>query len=533
MSEAVKYQIKHYSRASEGSSRSSLREGDVVISNHPQLAGGSHLPDITAITPVFEDGELVFFVASRGHHADVGGISPGSMPPNSRTLADEGIAIVSFKVVDAGVFDDAGLREILAASRNIEDNVSDLRAQIAANNCGILLVRDLIAEYGLPVVRAYMEFIQRNAERAVRDMLRDFAERACVAYGDEDDEDEDDGEGNAASSIIRAEDRMDDGTPIRLEVTIDKATSSAVFDFTGTGPQVFGNTNAPPAVVHSAIIYALRAMLDKDIPLNHGCMKPVTIVIPEGSLLDPAPDAAVVGGNVLTSQRVTDVILSAFNAAAPSQGCMNNLTFGDDNMGYYETIAGGAGAGPGWHGRSGVHTHMTNTRITDPEILERRYPVAVKSFSLRVGSGGDGRWRGGDGVVRELEFLRPLTVSILSERRCVDVPGLLGGGSGARGRNILLKRRADDGAKTAAATTTINLGGKATVEVAAGDRLRIESPGGGGYGMAAGVEGEVRRNEARDAAAVEWMVSRRLGGGAVAVAAGGSVREYERRQTEA
>jgi 5-oxoprolinase (ATP-hydrolysing) len=370
--------------------------------------------------------------------------------------------------------------------------------------------RDLIAEYGLPVVRAYMKFIQQNAERAVRDMLRDFSTM----------------NGGHATS----EDRMDDGTRISLDVTIDKTTSSAVFDFTGTGPQVFGNTNAPPAVVHSAIIYSLRAMLDKDIPLNHGCMKAISIVIPEGSLLDPSPDAAVVGGNVLTSQRVTDVILSAFHAAAPSQGCMNNLTFGDANMGYYETIAGGAGAGPGWHGRSGVHTHMTNTRITDPEILERRYPVAVKSFSLREGSGGAGRWHGGDGVVRELEFLRPLTVSILSERRCVDVPGLLGGGHGARGRNLLLKRGG----------RVVNLGGKATVEVGAGDRLRIETPGGGGYGATGGDEEEGRRTRAREAATVAWMLERRErrgdGEGTTApgnALRGGSVHEYQRMQESA
>ncbi|MEO2191448.1 MAG: hydantoinase B/oxoprolinase family protein, partial [bacterium] len=400
---------------------------------------------------------------------------------------------------------------------------------------------------------------QENAEVAVRNMLRDFAVKH--------------------DGCVRASDHMDDGTPICLEVSIDKTTSSAVFDFTGTGPQVFGNTNAPPAVVHSAIIYSLRAMLDKDIPLNHGCMKAVTIVIPEGSLLDPSPDAAVVGGNVLTSQRVTDVILSAFNAAAPSQGCMNNLTFGDDNMGYYgtdlpsllaprpsllapfrriptcscalvlvrpaplaaritsfarstETIAGGAGAGPGWNGRSGVHTHMTNTRITDPEILERRYPVAVKSFSLRAGSGGPGRWSGGDGVVRELEFLRPLTVSILSERRCTDVPGLLGGAEGARGRNLLIKLD-----QTGRGTKTISLGGKATVDVAAGDRLRIESPGGGGYGAVEGSEVEARHAAAGDAATVAWMCERhrqvrRADDGKDDLKTG-SVREFERKQVEA
>jgi 5-oxoprolinase (ATP-hydrolysing) len=504
MSEAVKYQIRHAQQ------HGPLRQGDVVVSNHPQLAGGSHLPDITAITPVFDEdsGEIIFFVASRGHHADVGGISPGSMPPNSLSLADEGIAIISFKVVNGGVFDDAGLRSILASSRNIEDNVSDLRAQIAANNCGINLVQDLIKEYSLPVVQAYMRYIQENADLAVRDMLKEFAA--------------------LSGGRVWAEDRMDDGTSICLTVSIDSNHGSAVFDFTGTGPQVFGNTNAPPAVVHSAIIYSLRAMLDKDIPLNHGCMKAISIVIPPNCLLDPSPDAAVVGGNVLTSQRVTDVILSAFHAAAPSQGCMNNLTFGDEAMGYYETIAGGAGAGPGWHGRSGVHTHMTNTRITDPEILERRYPVSVKSFLLREGSGGIGKWHGGDGVVREIEFLRPLTVSILSERRCMDVPGILGGGDGKRGRNLWVKREGQ----------VVSLGGKATVKMDAGDRLRIETPGGAGYGEPKSSTDVNEEKRQRASEMVEWMYQRRLNRGdgssdSHSSRTRGSVSDYTRLQETA
>lgn len=468
MSEAVKYQIGHYGPGGLGAVEG-LKEGDVLISNHPQLAGGSHLPDITVITPVFQDGSLVFFVASRGHHADIGGISPGSMPPHSYTLAQEGAAIVSHKVVRDGRFDEEGLTALLESpgksgmkgvvgTRNLRDNVSDLKAQVAANQRGIALVRELIQEYSLPVVQSYMKHIQANAEAAVRDML--------IAFSFQQGLDE--------VGSVQAVDQMDDGTPIKLAVTIDRRDGSAVFDFDGTGPQVYGNTNAPPAVTRSAIIYALRCMVTRDIPLNHGCMAPITVKIPPGSLLCPSPDAAVVGGNVLTSQRVTDVVLKSFAAAAASQGCMNNLTFGDSGFGYYETIAGGAGAGPGWHGRSGVHTHMTNTRITDPEILERRYPVVLHQFRLRKGSGGNGLYRGGDGIIREIEFLRPLTVSILSERRSVAPFGLVGGKTGAKGLNLWTKR---DG-------TVVNLGGKATVDVLGGDRLTLLTPGGGGYGPA-------------------------------------------------
>jgi 5-oxoprolinase (ATP-hydrolysing) len=255
-------------------------------------------------------------------------------------------------------------------------------------------------------------------------------------------------------------------------VTIDRSARTAKFDFTGTGSEIFGNTNAPRAVTYSAIIYSLRCLVGSDVPLNQGCLAPITIDIPEGTLLHPSAEAAVVGGNVLTSQRVVDVVLKAFGACAASQGCMNNLTMGDDHFGYYETIAGGAGAGPTWNGRSGVHTHMTNTRITDPEIFERRYPVILRKFSLRTGSGGSGKYRGGDGVVREIEFRKNLLVSILSERRSYHPYGLEGGAPGARGANTIIRI---DGRK-------LNLGGKNTVAVVAGERLRIETPGGGGYG---------------------------------------------------
>lgn len=461
MSEAVKYQIAHYSNASltncEGEEET-LQDGDVLVSNHPQLAGGSHLPDITVITPVFVGSAPAFFVASRGHHADIGGISPGSMPPHSKSLSEEGAAIVSFKLVKGGIFDERGISKLLEGSRALRDNLSDLRAQVAANSRGIALVNDLINEYGLSTVQAYMGHIQANAKEAVQEMLVAFSIN----------------QGMPEVGTVHARDQMDDGTPIELAITIDRRNGgSATFDFQGTGPQIFGNTNAPPAVTKSAILYALRCMVTRDIPLNHGCMAPIEVCIPPGSILSPLPDAAVVGGNVLTSQRVTDVVLKAFAAAAASQGCMNNLTFGDEGLGYYETIAGGAGAGPGWHGRSGVHTHMTNTRITDPEIFERRYPVVLHQFRLRQGSGGAGLYMGGDGVVRDIEFLRPLTVSILSERRSISPFGLFGGKQGAKGLNVW--RRSKDGSE-------INLGGKATVTVDAGDHVVIYTPGGGGYG---------------------------------------------------
>lgn len=278
--------------------------------------------------------------------------------------------------------------------------------------------------------------------------------------------------GLAKGSSVTAEDQLDDGSPIKLTVTIDPDEGSAIFDFEGTGAELYGNLNAPPPVVYSAVVYSLRCLCGTDIPLNQGCLKPVTIRIPDSCLLNPSSEAAVVGGNVQTSQRVVDVVLRAFQACAASQGCMNNLTFGNRRFGYYETIAGGAGAGPTWDGRSGVHTHMTNTRITDPEILERRYPVKLHEFSLRPGSGGDGAHRGGDGVVRDIEFLEDMEVSILSERRAVCPYGMAGGSPGAKGVNIFIR---PDG-------RTVSVGGKTTFPCPAGGRFRLLSPGGGGYG---------------------------------------------------
>ncbi|XP_078052586.1 5-oxoprolinase [Augochlora pura] len=460
MQETVQYQMRFF--------KGEFSRGDVILANHP-AAGGSHLPDLTVITPVFyKDVEKpVFFVASRGHHADIGGITPGSMPPHSTTLMQEGATFKSFLLVHKGVFREKELTEELMApgkipgssgSRNLSDNFSDLKAQISANHKGSLLVNELIDIYGLDVVQAYMGHIQRNAETAVRDMLKSVGKKLLEETG---------------STVATAVDYMDDGSAIKFALRIDIEKGEAVCDFSGTGYEVWGNCNAPRAITLSALIYCLRCIVARDIPLNQGCLKPVKVIIPKGSLLDPSEEAAVVGGNVLTSQRVVDVILQAFGACAASQGCMNNITLGTEEWGYYETVAGGSGAGPTWDGRGGVHTHMTNTRITDLEILELRYPVILNKFSLRPGSGGDGAHRGGDGVIREMTFRTPMTLSVLTERRVQSPPGLAGGFRGKSGRNTL--RRAD-GRK-------INLGPKTAVTVCPGDTFILESPGGGGYGL--------------------------------------------------
>jgi 5-oxoprolinase (ATP-hydrolysing) len=461
MQEAVQWQMKHYG--------DNLRDGDIILTNHP-AAGGSHLPDLTVITPVFIEGQPkpVFFVANRGHHADIGGTAPGSMPPHSKALWEEGMAVMSFKLVEGGRFQEEEITDLLmspsqfpnsSGTRNLHDNLSDLRAQVAANTMGIALVDQLVQEYSLGVVQAYMQYIQENAEVAVREMLKEIAaknERSGLS-----------------EAILEAKEYMDDGTPICLKITIDKQGGTAQFDFSGTGPEVKGNWNAPRAVVFSSMIYCLRCMVGHDVPLNQGCLAPTTAIIPTGSLLDPSDQAAVTGGNVLTSQRIVDVIFKAFSTCAASQGCMNNITFGDDSFAYYETVAGGAGAGPSWHGRSGIHTHMTNTRITDPEILEKRYPVILKQFSINKGSGGDGLFVGGDGVIREMIFRRLLTLCVLSERRAQYKPyGLHGGSPGQIGENWVIRRHGEKE----------NLGGKNTAQLQPGDIFVLKSPGGGGYG---------------------------------------------------
>eukprot|EP01064_Diplonema_japonicum_P036003 TRINITY_DN7960_c0_g3_i1.p1 TRINITY_DN7960_c0_g3~~TRINITY_DN7960_c0_g3_i1.p1 ORF type:complete len:1253 (+),score=311.12 TRINITY_DN7960_c0_g3_i1:32-3760(+) len=450
------------------------KEGDVVVTNHPSV-GGSHLPDITVITPVFSGGKAVFYVACRGHHADIGGTTPGSIPPFSKRLIEEGAHIKSFKLVSGGVFQEEGITEILmepgkhegmSGTRALSDNLADLRAQVAANQKGIKLMHELIEQYGLEVVQGYMQYVQDNAATAVKQMLRKIAERE--------------------GTVLTACDSMDDGTDIKLKVTIDPEVPRATFDFTGTGAQVYANHNCPSAVVASAIIYCLRCLVDEDIPLNQGCMHPIDIVIQENSLLAPSEKCAVVGGNVLTSQRVTDVVLQAFNACADSQGDTNNLTFGDETFGYYETISGGAGAGRDWDGTSGVHTHMTNTRITDAEIFERRYPVMLSRFHLREGSGGKGNHAGGEGVHREIIFLKKLTVGILSERRAIAPNGRQGGGNGVRGKNTIFEVTPEKLAPKIWAGRhngqALNFGAKNSIDVNRGDRLLIETPGGGAWG---------------------------------------------------
>lgn len=466
MSSTVRWQLQYWGN--------NLNEGDVLVTNHP-CAGGSHLPDITVVTPVFNNGKLVFFVASRGHHAEIGGITPGSMPPFSKSIWEEGAAIKAFKLVDKGIFQEEGIIKLLRfpssdesahnipGTRRLQDNLSDLQAQVAANQRGISLITELIEQYGLETVQAYMTYVQNNAEGAVREMLKSVAAKITSRSPLHE-------AGNTIT--IEEEDYMDDGSVIHLKLAIDPHEGEANFDFSGTSPEVYGNWNAPEAVTAAAVIYCIRCLVDVDIPLNQGCLAPVRIHIPPGSFLSPSDKAAVVGGNVLTSQRVTDVVLTAFQACACSQGCMNNLTFGDDTFGYYETIGGGCGAGPSWDGTSGVQCHMTNTRMTDPEIFEQRYPVILHRFGLRKNSGGAGLHRGGDGLVREIEFRRPVVVSILSERRVHAPRGLKGGRNGARGANYLITKDKRE----------VYLGGKNTVAVQSGEILRILTPGGGGWG---------------------------------------------------
>ncbi|QLL32484.1 hypothetical protein HG536_0C06540 [Torulaspora globosa] len=460
-----------------------LKPGDVLVTNHPEI-GGTHLPDITVISPAFSkaDGSIAFFVASRAHHADIGGTLPGSIPPNSKELYEEGAAIYSELIVKEGIFQENLIRRLLleepakypgcSGSRRISDNISDLKAQIAANNKGIQLILKLMSENGLQKVERYMEAIQVNAADTVKKMLKRLTEHFGQTH-------------------FHSEDLMDDGTVIKLNVSLDIENEEYIFDFEGTSPQVYGNLNAPEAITTSAVLYCLRCLVDEDIPLNQGCLKRITIRIPKGSILSPVGGIAVVGGNVMTSQRVTDVILKAFNVMADSQGDCNNFTFGSggtdpqtglmkQGFGYYETICGGHGAGAdswrgsGWNGTSAVHTNMTNTRITDTEVLERRYPVILRRFSIRPQSGGKGKYCGGDGAIREIEFRHPVKASILSERRVIAPHGLNGGKDGSRGLNLWVRGSSGN--------SIINLGGKNTVNVSVGDRIIIMTPGGGGCG---------------------------------------------------
>jgi 5-oxoprolinase (ATP-hydrolysing) len=435
-----------------------IRPGDVFVTNDP-YRGGAHLPDVTVVTPVHHDetGRLLFFTASRAHHAEIGGVVPGSMPPFSKCLAEEGVLIGCFKLVDAGRSRLERLRRLLLdgpyPTRAVDENLADATAQIAANRQGARDLLSLVDRYTLPVVEAYMRHIQEAAARKMRAALARLPD-----------------------GLHRFADRMDDGSPIAVEVTVEG--DRATIDFTGTGPVVSGNLNANRAIVTAAVMYSLRCLIDEDVPLNQGVLAPVRLVLPECLLNPPRGEtpelcAAVGGGNVETSQRVVDCLLASLGVAAASQGTMNNVTFGTGEFGYYETICGGAGATRTADGADAVHTHMTNTRLTDPEVLEQRYPVRVREFSIRRGSGGGGARRGGDGVVRRIEFLEDLDLSILSQRRGPYPPfGLFGGGPGALGRNTLIR----------AEGSSEHLPGCAQCRVHSGDVLVVETPGGGGWG---------------------------------------------------
>jgi 5-oxoprolinase (ATP-hydrolysing) len=435
-----------------------MQPGDVYLHNAP-YNGGTHLPDITVIRPVFSadlglsegpDGPL-FFVAARGHHADVGGTHPGSMPPASRHIDEEGVVFSGELLVRDGQLLEASLRAQLAAgstpARNPDQNVADLRAQVAACARGVAELSRMVGTYGLDVVRSYMGHVQDNAAEAVRRVIDRLVDGAFEAP-------------------------TDDGGRICVAIQVDREARAAVIDFTGTSGPSLTNFNAPSAVVRAAVLYAFRAQVAAPIPLNDGCLRPLTLIVPEGSLIDPHPPAAVVAGNVETSQIIVDALLAAAGRLAASQGTMNNVTFGDDHTQYYETLCGGTGAGPGFHGQSAVHSHMTNSRLTDPEVLEWRYPVLLEAFTLRRGSGGAGHWRGGDGVIRRLRFLAPMTAAVLSGRRLTQPFGIEGGGAGTAGINRVV--RADG--------TTRDIGPTGEIDMGVGDILVIETPGGGGYG---------------------------------------------------
>tara|TARA_R110000824_G_scaffold390760_14_gene587903 strand:- start:26310 stop:29912 length:3603 start_codon:yes stop_codon:yes gene_type:complete len=426
--------------------------GDVFVLNAP-YNGGTHLPDVTVVAPVYDNTgkERLFYVAARGHQADIGGISPGSMPAHSKTVLEEGVLIDNFKLIDAGHFRETEMRALLSSgewpARNPDQNIADLRAEIAACEKGAQELRKMVADFGLEVVEAYMAHVQDNAEESVRRVIDRLKDASFVQ-------------------------KMDDGSEICVKVLVDHSARSATVDFTGTTKQLQSNLNAPSAVARAAVLYVFRCMVDDDIPLNEGCMKPLEIIIPQGSMLAPTYPAAVVGGNVETSQAVTDALFGAFGVMASAQGTMNNLTFGNAKHQYYETICGGAGAGANFNGADAVHTHMTNSRLTDPEILEWRFPVLLKDFAIRKGSGGTGHHHGGDGVIREIQFREDMTVSILSTHRKVAPFGLSGGNDALCGENLLRKQSGE----------ILQLNGSDQVDISSGDSIIIKTPGGGGFG---------------------------------------------------
>jgi len=432
--------------------RGKMKPGDVYVLNAP-YNGGTHLPDVTVITPVFEEAgtEILFYVGSRGHHADIGGLTPGSMPPRSKVIEEEGVLIDNFLLVEQGRLRETETLALLRSgpypARNVRQNMADLRAMVAANEKGAQELLRMVRHFGLEVVHAYMQHVQDNAEEAVRRVIEVLK----------------DGEFNYP---------MDNGAVIRVRITIDRKARGATIDFTGTSHQLPNNFNAPAAVSMAAVLYVFRTLVEDEIPMNAGCLKPLRVIVPEGSMLRPRYPAAVVAGNVETSQCITDALYGALGVMAASCGTMSNFTFGNERHQYYETVAGGSGAGEGFDGTDVVQTHMTNSRLTDPEVLEWRFPVLLESFEIRRGSGGAGRRRGGDGAIRRVRFLEPMTAAILSEHRRVAPYGMSGGLPGKTGHNWM--RRADG--------TVVELEGCDQIEMNAGDSFVIETPGGGGYG---------------------------------------------------
>lgn len=442
MGESVQAVIRSYGK--------DLKPGDVYLINSP-FNGGTHLPDITVITPLFKkENDVLFYVASRGHHADIGSMTPGSMPPMSRTIHEEGVLSTGLKLMDLGHFCEQELLDWLRSgtypARNPRQNIADIRAQIAANKKGIQELQKLVDHYSLDTVRAYMGHVQDNAKEAVCRVL-DVLKNGNFTY------------------------TLDNGSIIKVRITIDRKARRACVDFTGTTRQLPDNFNAPAAVCKAAVLYVFRTLVQDDIPLNDGCIRPIDIIIPEGSMLNPQYPAAVVGGNVETSQYIVDALFGALGVIAASQGTMNNFTFGNDSYQYYETICGGSGAGDGFDGTDAVQTHMTNSRITDPEVLEWRFPVLLESFSIRHGSGGRGKYSGGCGVIRKIRFLETMSAGILSSHRVLPPFGLKGGGAGSCGCNRVVR---SDG-------TIVELNGQYEVEMHPGDVFVIETPGGGGY----------------------------------------------------
>lgn len=439
-------------RAVIRNNRGRMRPGNVYVLNAP-YNGGTHLPDITVVTPVFDDSgkEILFFVGSRGHHADVGGRTPGSAPPDSKRIEEEGVLIDNFKMVDQGTFLEKETRALLRSGpypcRSVDNNIADLAAQAAANETGAREVRKMVEQFGLGVVQAYMRHVQDNAEESVRRVLGGLSDGRNTY-------------------------ELDSGARIEVRFAVDRAAREAVIDFTGTSGHDPGNYNAPLAVCRSAVLYVFRTLVGSDIPLNEGCLKPLRLIVPKGTFLNPEYPAAVIAGNTEVSQAVADALYGALGVIAGSQGTMNNHIWGNESFQNYETIGGGGGAGPSFDGADAIHTHMTNTRMTDPEVLEWRFPVRLEEFSIRKNSGGKGRHRGGNGIRRKLRFLEPMITTVLSSHRRIPPQGAVGGAPGLTGRNAV--RKADG--------ELLELGGNDIAEVGKGDLFIMETPGGGGFG---------------------------------------------------